>query len=50
MGAVMMIGTVLAMTLLGTVDSGIDSTMKSYYTESHYLIIYDSFLVRNAID
>ena len=44
-GALMLVATVVVLTLLGTLDSGIEANSKSYYTESQYLVIFDSFLV-----
>ena len=44
-GTLILLGSVIVMTLLASIDSGIHNDMKSYNSEYKSLLIYDTFLV-----
>ena len=48
MGTLILLGSVIVMTLLASIDSGISSDLKSYSTEYRSLVVYDTFLVSSS--
>ena len=46
MGMVMLLGTIIVITLMGSLESGVKPSLKDYFTERRHLVLYDGFLVR----